>query len=112
MLQWYEIPPAQRTDEQNRQCQQAYRIALLSTPDGKQVVCDMKRRIAETIVTDCNNVNFGVTAIHLEAFFETTLRLCGVNDPMRIVEAQSEIARSYVHKNPAENTYVPEDHSE
>ncbi len=100
MPEWYETPPEQRTNEQTRRAQQAYYLALLSTREGKEVVCDMKMRVAELVEGAANDIHCAVAQIWIEAFLKDTLILCGVSnyDPIRIVETEAEIAKSYIHK--------------
>ena len=100
MAEWYEIPPEHRTDEQHQRAQQAYYMALLSTREGKEVVCDMKMRVAELVEGAANDIHCAVAQIWIESFLKDTLILCGVSnyDPILLVEREAEIARSYIHK--------------
>lgn len=98
MAEWYETPPAQRTDEQRQRGQQAYYMVLLSTREGKEVICDMGRRVSELIEGSANDSNCAVAQLWLEAFIKDTLTMCGVDNPMQITEAQARIAKSYIHK--------------
>ena len=110
MAEWYETPPEQRTDEQRQRAQQAYYIALLSTREGKEVVCDMKRRVSELIEGSANDSNCAVAQLWLEGFIMDTITMCGVDDTMQITEAQARIAKSYIHKE--KESDVLEDYSE
>ncbi len=112
MAEWYETPPKHRTDEQRQRAQQAYYMALLSTHEGKEVVCDMKMRVAELVEGAASDTNCAVAQLWIEAFFKDTLILCGVSnyDPMRIVETEAEIAKSYIHKE--EKSDSPEGYAE
>lgn len=110
MPNWYEIPPEQRTDEQRQRAQQAYYMALLSTHEGREVVCDMKRRVSDLIEGSANDNNCAVAQLWLERFLKDTLSMCGVDNPMHIVEAQARIARDYIHVE--EKSDVPENYAE
>ena len=110
MAEWYETPPEQRTDEQRQRAQQAYYMALLSTREGKEVVCDMGWRISQLIEGAANDPNCAIAQLWLEAFMKDTLTLCGVDNPMQLVVAKSDIARSHIHKE--KETDVPENYSE
>lgn len=92
MPQWYETPPEQRTNEQTRRCQQSYYHALLSTPEGREIFCDMQRRIRDEKSED------SAAQLCMERYYEDTLALCGVDNLMSIVEAEARIAKSYIHK--------------
>jgi len=109
MPEWYETPPEQRTDEQARRCQQAYYHALLSTAEGREVICDMQRRIREEKLDRLKN-NDSAAQLCLEEYFEDTITLCGVNDTMQLVRAEARIAKSYIHKE--EKPDIPEGYSE
>jgi hypothetical protein len=106
-MEWYEIPPEKRTDEQAQRAQQAYYLALLSTREGREVICDMKMRVAELVEGAANDTNCAVAQLWLEAFLKDTLILCGVSnyDPIRIVETEAEIAKSYIHKEKEKNPF-------
>ncbi len=110
MPEWYEIPPEQRTDEQRQRCQQAYYIALLSTREGKEVFCDMKRRVSELIEGSATDPNCAVAQLWLEGFIKDTITMCGADDTMQVTEAQARIAKSYIHRKKEKNTL--EDYSE
>ena len=112
MPEWYETPPEKRTDEQRQRAQQAYYLALLSTREGKEVVCDMKMRVAELVEGAANDTTCAVAQLWIEAFLKDTLILCGVAnyDPILLVEREAEIARSYIHKE--KETDVPENYAE
>lgn len=109
-MEWYETPPEQRTDEQRQRAQQAYYLALLSTREGKEVVCDMGCRISQLIEGSANDPNCAIAQLWLEAFIKDTLTMCGVDNPMQITEAQARIAKNYIHKKKEKNT--PEDYLE
>lgn len=110
MAEWYETPPEQRTDEQRQRAQQAYYRSLLSSRDGKEVICDMKRRVSELIEGSANNNNCAIAQLWLEGFLKDTLTLCGLDNMMEITKAQARIARSYVHKE--EEPDIPEGYAE
>ena len=112
MPEWYETPPEQRTDEQRQRAQQAYYMALLSTHEGKEVVCDFKMRVAELIEGSASDTNLAVAQIWIETFLKDTLILCGVSnyDPILLVEREAEIAKSYIHKEKKPD--VSEDYAE
>ena len=103
-MEWYETPPEKRTDEQRQRAQQAYYIALLSTREGKEVVCDMKRRAGELIEGSAKDTNIAVIQLWVQGFVEDTITLCGVDNPMEIAKAQARIAKSYIHKEKEKNT--------
>jgi hypothetical protein len=110
MPEWYETPPEKRTDEQRQRAQQAYYMALLSTREGKEVVCDMKRRVSDLIEGSANDIHCAVAQLWLEGFIMDTITMCGVDNPMQITEAQARIAKSYIHKEKEKN--LPENYSE
>ncbi len=109
MAEWYETPPEQRTNEQRQRAQQAYYHVLLSTAEGREVICDMQRRIREEKLDRLKN-NDSAAQLCLEEYFEDTITLCGVDNTMQLAEAQAQIAKSYIHKE--EKPDVPEDYSE
>ena len=104
MAEWYETPPEQRTDEQSQRAQQAYYMALLSTREGKEVICDMGWRISQLIDGAANDPNCAIAQLWLEAFIKDTFSMCGVDSPMQLVEAQARIAKSYIHREKEKNT--------
>lgn len=110
MPEWYETPPEQRTDEQKVLAQQAYYLTLLATTKGREVVCDMKRRVAEKIETSAFDPNCAVAQIWLESFITDTLFKCGVDNPMELTNVQAKIAKSYIHKE--KKSDVPEGYAE
>ncbi len=103
MAEWYETPPEQRTDEQRQRAQQAYYMAILSTREGKEVVCDMKRRVSELIEGAANDTNCAVAQLWLHGFVADTITMCGVDNSMQIIETQARIAKSYIHKEEKPN---------
>jgi hypothetical protein len=110
MQRWYELTPAERSDEQTREAQEAHYKTLLSTRQGKEVVCDMQRRIAEFRIDVHGNHNLAMALVWLEEFMIDTLAMCGVPDPYKILEAKQRTARSKPHEKT--EPFVPEDHSE
>ena len=104
MPEWYETPPEKRTDEQNRRAQQAYYMALLSTREGKEVVCDMGWRVSRLIEGSAHDPNLAVAQIWLETFMKDTMTMCGVDNPMQLIVAKSNIAKSHIHKAKEKNT--------
>lgn len=110
MTEWYEIPPEKRTDEQRQRAQQAYYLALLSTCEGREVVCDMKRRVSELIEGSASDTNCAVAQLWMDAFIKDILTLCGSDNLMVIVEAEAQVAKSYIHKEKEKNTF--EDYAE
>lgn len=109
-MEWYETPPEQRTDSQRQCAQQAYYLVLLSTREGREVVCDMGRRVSELIEGSANETNCAVAQLWLAGFIEDTLTLCGVDNTMQLVEAEARIAKNYIHRAKEKNT--PENFSE
>ena len=110
MAEWYETPPEQRTDEQRQRAQQAYYMALLSTREGREVVCDMKRRVSELIEGSASDTNCAVAQLWMDAFIKDMLTLCGSNNLMVVVEAEAKVAKSYIHRE--KKSDVPEDYAE
>ena len=109
MAEWYETPPDQRNNEQKKEAQQAYYHVLLSTREGREVICDMQRRVREEKLNRLKNNDFAAQ-LCLESYFEDTITLCGIDNTMQITEAQARIARSYIHKE--EKPDKPEGYAE
>jgi len=87
-------------------------MALLSTREGKEVVCDMKMRVAELVESAANDIHCAIAQLYLEAFLKDTFILCGVAnyDPILLVEREAEIAKSHIHKE--EEPDLPEGYAE
>ena len=109
-MEWYETDPSRRSPDQETQAREAYARVLLGSSEGREVMCDMDRRINHKI-QDCENrPELAVAQIWLEAFLGNTYLLCGVDNPMLIMELRQQIARSYIEKK--EEPHLPEDHLE
>lgn len=108
-MHWHQIPPEKRTHAEALEAQQAYFKTLLAEPSGREVYCDMLRRVAERIEGCAFEPELAVAQLWLEAFLKDSLRLAGVTDDMQIVTAMTPIAES---PNPKDERFVPEDHEE
>ena len=90
---WYDIPFAARNYEQHKQAQQAYYSALMSTRQGREVLCDMHRRIHD-------DYDDPIVELALTKYYDDTVTLCGVVVAKEIVDAFARIAKNYVHPEP------------
>lgn len=109
MANWYEIEAHKRSVEEQKLAQHAYCGVLLNTREGRQMLCDMRRRISKTKIQNTNDL--AMAQLWLEDFFDETIKLCGVTDLMGVIEKLEEVAAGYTPR-PPEPPYVPEDHDE
>lgn len=91
--------------------QHAYCGVLLKSVEGRQVLCDIRRRISKTEMKDIKTNDLAMAQLWLEDFFDETIKLCGVTDLMGVIEKLEKVAAGYTPRKP-EPPYMPEDHDE
>jgi hypothetical protein len=96
MAEWYDKSPDDRTDDELRAAWECYYETLLGTAKGRQVLCDMERRVAEQIKGCAHNPALAVAQIWLEAFVKDSLTIAGAGEPIKRLEAMAKVARSHI----------------
>jgi len=109
MANWYQIEAQKRSVEEQRLAQHAYCHTLLKTAEGREMLCDMHRRISKTKIQKTNDL--AMAQLWLESFFDETIQLCGVTDLMGVIERFEEVAEKYAPVPPAP-PFRAEDHDE
>ncbi|MEE9365898.1 MAG: hypothetical protein V3W44_04340 [Dehalococcoidales bacterium] len=92
---WFEIPHSDRSPEQVRQAQECYYQALLASPHGRQMVCDFRRRVRDSLKDGIKTPELAVAQLWLQLFLDETLELAGVTDDAELVDYMVPIARSW-----------------
>ena len=95
MKLWYESPDEARSDEQKRLCQRAYYNTFYATPEGRQVLRDLRRIVAcrRRQITEADDA---LVQVILEDFVREMAETAGVMDYDRLMRAEAAIAKDYV----------------
>jgi hypothetical protein len=113
---WYEIDDQQRTLSEKKEAWRAYHVQFLASRRGREVLCDMKRRIGRAVGKSqvLGNAKFdphlAIAQLYLDDFIAETLELCGVTNDMRLLEASRDIGQGY--EPVPEKPFIAEDHAE
>jgi len=93
---WYEMTESEiRGDAEALQERHlAYFSTFCSKPEGRQVLCHLKREAFLFSPPDELNADEALVRVSLGHFVNKIRRNCGVTDEMAVVEAEAEIAKN------------------
>lgn len=111
MQGWFDIPFAQRTTEERNAARETYCAALLSSREGREVLADMIRRVADQQPIACQDPSVAVGYAWLRSFLDDTLILCGDVGEIELLNRRAALAENIPpERDPGPD--LPEDHLE